>query len=93
VREGGSAIHPTDAIVRAGRVGKGLTKGGGVLLGWTIVTRCHDDENFIMAAGGKWLCRSIFVGKPTLGVDFGNVVAGTTHANVPLRRQSWERVT
>ena len=31
--------------------------------------------------------------KPTLGVDFGDVVAGTTHANVPLRRQSWERAT
>jgi hypothetical protein len=31
--------------------------------------------------------------KPTLGVDFGDVVAGTTHANVPLRCQSWERVT
>ena len=31
--EGGSAIHPTGAIVHAGRVGRGLTKGEGVLLG------------------------------------------------------------
>jgi hypothetical protein len=41
-----------------------------VLLGRTTVTRCHDDENFIMAAGGKWLCRSIFVGKTDLGGRF-----------------------
>ena len=32
-REGGSATHPTDAIVCAGRVGRGLTKGGGSLVG------------------------------------------------------------
>ncbi len=50
------------------------------------VTRCHDDENFITAAGAKWLGRSIFAGKTNLGVDFGDVVARTTHANVPLRR-------
>ena len=42
-------IHPTDAIVGAGRVGRGLAKGGGVLLGWTTAyylvkegdTRCQ----------------------------------------------------
>jgi len=32
-REGGSPIHPTYAIVSAGRVGRGLTKGGGSLVG------------------------------------------------------------
>ena len=82
---------PTDAIARAGRVRRGLTKGGGSLVGVDDsllhcgeVTRCHDDENFIMAAGAKWLGRSIFVGKTNLGGYFGNEVACTTHANVPL---------
>ena len=62
---------PADAIAR------GLTKGGGSLVGADDgllscggVTRCHDDENFIMAAGAKWLGRSIFVGKTNLGGRF-----------------------
>ena len=66
-----------DVIARAGRVGRGLTKGGGILVRVDAsllpcggVTRCHDDENFIMAAGAKWLGRSIFVGKTNLGGRF-----------------------
>ena len=54
---GGSArrrkreTHPADTIVGAGRVGRGLGKGGGVLLARATVscvvedTRCHDDGN------------------------------------------------
>jgi hypothetical protein len=35
---------------------------------------------------GKNACEGQFLEvKPTLGVDFGNVVAHTTHANVQLR--------
>jgi len=59
---GGSArrrkheIHPTDTIVGAGRVGRGLGKGGGVLLAWATAlclvedTRCHRDGNIILVA-------------------------------------------
>jgi hypothetical protein len=54
---GGSArrrtreTHPADAIVGTGRVGRGLGKGGGVLLARATAsclvedTRCHDDGN------------------------------------------------
>ncbi len=87
-------IHPADTIVHAGRVGRGLAKGGGVLLGWTtgyypvkesqgVTTSWRRGEN---GCAGRFLWV-----KPTLGVDFGDVVAHTTHANVPLRHQSWER--
>ena len=43
--------HPADAIVGPGRVGRGLGKGGGVLLARVTAsclvedTRCHDDGN------------------------------------------------
>jgi hypothetical protein len=79
-------IHPADAIIRAGRVRRGLAKGGGVLLGWTTayyLVKGTQGVNCIVAAGEK--CRFLWV-KPTLGEDFGDVVARTTHANVPLRR-------
>ncbi len=91
--EGGSAIYTRqrDRTCRACR--EGSYAGGGSLVGADEgllpcgrVTRCHDNENFIMAAGAKWLGRLIFWVKPTLGVDFGDVVARTTHTNVPLRR-------
>mgnify|MGYP006954592685 FL=1 len=71
-------------------------KGGGVLLGRATAsflvedTRRHDDENFIMAAGGNGCAGRFLWVKPTLGVNFGDVVACTSHANMPLRRQSWE---
>jgi hypothetical protein len=57
--------------------------------------RTHDGEkNPLFFLGGGNGCAGQFLWvKPTLGVDFGNVVAGTTHANVPLRRQSWERAS
>ncbi len=73
VHEGGSAMHPANAIVRAGRVGRGLTKGGGVLLGRTTayyLVEGTQGVNCIIAAGEKWLCRSIFVGKTNLGCGF-----------------------
>ena len=66
-------IHPADAIVRAGRVGRGLAKGGGVLLGWKTayyLVKGTQGVNCIVAAGGKWLGRSIFVGKTNLGGRF-----------------------
>jgi len=66
-------IHPADAIVRAGRVGRGLAKGGGVLLGRTMAYYLVEDSqgvNCIVAAGAKWLGRLIFVGKTNLGGRF-----------------------
>jgi len=75
-----------DRTCRACR--EGSYEGGGSLVGADDsllpcggVIRCHDDENFIMAVGEKWLGRSILWVKPTLGVDFGGVVARTTHTN------------
>jgi hypothetical protein len=66
-------IHPADAMVRAARVGRGLAKGGGVLLGWTMayyLVKGTQGVNCIIVAGGKWLGRSIFVGKTNLGGRF-----------------------
>ena len=66
-------LHPADAIVCAGRVGRGLAKGGGVLLGWTTayyLVKGTQGVNCIVAAGEKWLGRSIFVGKTDLGCGF-----------------------
>ena len=75
--KGGSAIytHRRDHTCRA--CWEGSYEGGGSLVGVDNgllpcggVTRCHNDENFIMAAGAKWLGRSIFVGKTNLGGKF-----------------------
>ena len=66
-------IHPTDAIVRAGRVGRGLAKGGGVLLGRTTayyLVEGTQGVNCIVAVGEKWLCRPSFGGKTDLGCHF-----------------------
>ena len=66
-------IHPADAIIHAGRVRRGLAKGGGVLLGWTTayyLVKGTQGVNCIVAAGEKWLSRSIFVGKTNLGGRF-----------------------
>jgi len=76
-REGGSAIYTRrrNRTCRACR--EGSYEGGGSLVGADDgllpcggVTRCHNDENFIMAAGAKWLGRSIFVGITNLGGRF-----------------------
>ena len=66
-------IHPADAIVRAGHVGRGLAKGGGVLLGRTTayyLVEGTQGVNCIVAAGGKWLFRLSFGGKTDLGCHF-----------------------
>jgi len=76
-RKGGSAIYTRrrDRTCRA--CWEGSYEGGGSLVGVADgllpcrgVTRCHDDENLIMAVGAKWLGRSIFVGKTNLGGRF-----------------------
>jgi hypothetical protein len=61
------------------------------LLGGSVRTTM---QKILYFFGGGNGCAGRFLWvKPTLGVDFGDLVAGTTHANVPLRRQSWERAT
>ncbi len=97
---GGSArrrkcdTHPTNAIVCAGRVGRGLTKGGGSLVGADDSHKVSQWWEFYHGGEGGNGCAGRFLWvKPTLGIDLGDVAAGTTHANVPLRRQSWERAT
>ena len=75
-REGRSGIYPPTQSHVQGVSGGVLRRGGSLvgaddgLLPCGGVTRCHDDENFIMAAGAKWLGRSIFVGKTNLGGRF-----------------------
>ena len=66
-------IHPADAIVRAGHVGRGLAKGGGVLLGQTTayyLVEGTQGVDCIVAVGEKWLCGSSFGGKTNLGCHF-----------------------
>jgi hypothetical protein len=80
---GGSArrqkcdIHPANAIIGVGHVGRGLTKGGGSLVGAEDSlfpcggdTTCHNDGNCIIVAWEKCLCRSIFGGKTNVGSGF-----------------------
>jgi len=80
-REGGSAIYPLRRSHMQGVSGGVLQRGGSLvgvdngLLPCGGVTRCHDDENFIIAAGPKWLGRSIFVGKTNLGGTWGSISA------------------
>ena len=94
---GGSArrqkcdIHPADAIIGAEHVGRGLTKGGGLvgvdesLFPCGGDTTCHNDGNCIIVAWEKCLWGSIFGGKTNVECGFGDVVARTSHANMPLR--------
>ncbi len=95
---GGSArsqkrdIHPANAIIGAGCVGKGLTKGGGFLLGRTTAYFFVEETQHVTMMEiaslwhGKNACEGQFLEvKPTLDVDFGDIVASTTQANVPLR--------
>ena len=95
---GGSArrqkcnIHPADAIIGAGHVGRGLTNGGGVLLGQTTAYFLVEETQRVtmMETASSWQGENGYAGqflevKPTLSVDFDNVVASTTHTNVPLR--------
>jgi hypothetical protein len=80
---GGSAwrqkcdTHPANAIIVAGRVGRGLTKEGGSLVGADDSlfscggdTTCHDDGNCIIVAWEKCLWGSIIGGKTNVGCGF-----------------------
>ena len=92
---GGSAQRQkrnADAIIDAGRVGRGLTKGGGVVLGQTTAYFLVEETQRVtmMETASSWQGENGYAGqflevKPTLSVDFDNVVASTTHTNVPLR--------
>jgi len=63
--------HRRNRTCRACR--EGSCEGGGVLLGWTTayyLVKGTQGVNCIVAAGGKWLGRSIFVVKTNLGGRF-----------------------
>ena len=77
---GGSARSQkryADAIIGAGSVKRGLTKGGGSLVREDDslfpcggVTRCHDDGNCIIVAWEKCVLGSIFGGKTNAGFEY-----------------------
>jgi len=62
---GGSArrrkrkIHPADAIVGAGRVGRGLGKGGGGLLEWTTAS-CLVEDTMCQTMGNCTIVSAIY---------------------------------
>ena len=68
-----------------------LQRGGGALLGRRTAYFLVEETQrvtmmeIVSSWRGKNACAGQFLEvKPTLGVDFGNVVARTTHANVRL---------
>jgi hypothetical protein len=100
---GGSArtrkrdTHPADAIVGTGRVGRGLGKGGGVLLARATAsclvedTRCHDDGNCTIVWCNLWYFSgggAIFTPREGQTPGFRDVVACANDTPVPLRRQN-----
>ena len=98
---GGSArtrkrdTHPADAIVGTGRVGRGLGKGGGVLLARATAsclvedTRCHDDGNctHTFSGGGRF-----FTPRERQAPGFRDVVARASDTPVRLRRQNRDHI-
>ena len=97
-RGGGSAIHPADALVGTGRVGRGLGKGGGVLLARATAasclvedTRCQDDGNCIIVASIFDGCGTFFTPRERQTPGFRDVVARANDTPVPLRRQNRDK--
>jgi len=89
--------HRTNARVGTGRVGRGLGKGGGVLLALTTAsclveeTTCQRDGNFIIVTSFLVAEGSIFTPRECRTPDFVDVVACASDTPVPLRRQNRER--
>jgi hypothetical protein len=91
-------IHPADAIIGTGRVGRGLGKRGGVLLALGTVsclveeTTCQRDGNVIIVTSFLVAGGSIFTPWERQTPNFGDVVARANNTPVPLRRQNRERI-
>jgi hypothetical protein len=106
-REGGSSeIHPANANVGTGRVGRGRGKGGGVLLAlWTVSclvedTTCQRDGNVIAVASFLVAGGSIFNLWERQTPSFCDVVARASDTPVQLRCQnrkrnlaSWQKIS
>ena len=90
-------IHPTDAIVGTGRVGRGRGKGGGVLLALGTAsclvedTTCQRDGNVILIASFLVAGGSIFNLSERQTPSFCDVVARASDTPVRLCRQNRER--
>jgi hypothetical protein len=70
-----------------------LQRGGGVLLGWMTAYFLVEETQRVtmMEIASSWRGKNACEGRflevnPTLGVDFGDVVAPMSHTNVPLCR-------
>jgi hypothetical protein len=93
-------IHPADAIVGTGRVGRGRGKGGGVLLARVTASFLGEGTRRVAMEIAPW-CRaiycifgrggSIFTPWERQTPNFGDVVARANDTPVPLRRQNRER--
>ena len=87
-------IHPADAIIGTGRVGKGLRKGRGVLLALGTVsclveeTTCQRDGNFIIVTSFLVAGGSIVTPWERQTTSFCNVVASASDTPVRLRCQN-----
>jgi len=99
-------IHPADAIVGTGRVGRGPGTGGGVLLVLGTLsclvedTTCQRDGNVIVVASFLVARGSILTPWERWTPDFGNVVARANNTPLPLRHQnrehnlaSWQKIS
>jgi hypothetical protein len=90
-------LHPADAIVGTGRVGRGRGKGGGVLLALGTAsclvedTTCQRDGNVIVVASFLVAGGSIFNLWERQTPSFCNVVARASDTPMRLRRQNRER--
>jgi hypothetical protein len=104
--DGSSEIHPANAIVGTGRVGRGRGKGGGVLLAlWTVSclvedTTCQRDGNVITVASFLVAGGSIFNLWERKTPSFCDVVARASDTPVQLRCQnrkrnlaSWQKIS
>jgi hypothetical protein len=93
-------MHPANAIVGTGRVGKGREKGGGVVLARVTASFLGEGTRCLTMEIAPWCgaiyfifgrCGSIFTPWGRQTPSFCNVVARASDTPVPLRRQNRER--
>jgi hypothetical protein len=80
-----SELHPHDRRYTACWVGLGRRRGGDGLSWLALFFSRVARKLIVMVVSSSWRGGQFLAVKQTLGVDFGNVVARTSHAKVPLR--------